>query len=195
MAAAVAHTLQPPLPQLFASAARRVRLNAVPAQEAVRLTSEALMQTLNAIAFDASAWVEDARIAKDRRFSTALTVAVPLSLQGRPARPERFVELERKVERLVRDHGVAGPVGRALQGAQLIVRAAAGPPDRAADLCGRALDCSVEAEVLAGVLHDQNPAAARAAAESRLLDIFNARPRRACRPAPPPQSTIQEIQP
>ena len=179
MAAAIAHVLQPPLPQLFASPARRAHLDAVPAQEAVRLASEALMRSLNAIAFDTSAQAEDARIVRDRRFSTAVTVAVPLSLQGRPARPERLGELERKVERQVREYGVAGPVGRALAAAQLIVRAAAGPPDRASDLCARALDCSVEAEGLAGVRHDQSPAAARATAERRLLDIFNTRPHRA----------------
>lgn len=174
---AVVHPLQSPLPQLFPSSARRVHLAGLAGQEAVRIASEALMRTLNTIAFDPTTRAEDSRTAKDRRFSAALTVAIPLSFTGRPARPERFAEVERRIESLVRDVGVTGPVGRALQAAQLITRAVASP-ELAAGLSSRALDCAVEAEVLRAVLHDGDIGEARATAERRILDICNARPHR-----------------
>ena len=158
---AVAYPLQRPLPQLFPPAARRAHLSGLTGPEAVRVSSEALMRTLNAIAFDPRSRTEDTRVTKDRRFSVALTVAVPLSLSGRPARPERLSEVARRVDSLIRDMGVLGPCGRALRSAQLLVRAASSASDLAVGLATRALDCAVEAEVLAAVLQDGDIGEAR----------------------------------
>lgn len=124
------------------------------------------------IAIDPATRESDRRLTDDPRVSLALTVAVPLSLQGRPARPERFCEVERRVHRAAHERGVTEPAGRALEAARLITRAVAAP-EQAWGMVSRAIDAAIEAEVLAGSLQGRDPAEVRATAERRVLDISN----------------------
>ena len=168
----------PPLPNLFAAPARSARFSSLPPLDAVRLASEILLRALNAIAIDPATRVPDSRVTEDRRFSLALTVAVPLSMKGRPARPERFSEVERRVTRTARKRGVTGPAGWALEAARLITCAVAAAPGETAHFASRAVEAAIEAEVLAASLQGRDLAEARAVAERRALDICNAKCRR-----------------
>ena len=178
MSAALSCTATPtPLPHLFGPVARRARFASLAPCEAIRLASEILVRALNAIAIDPASRVTDRRVTDDRRFSLALTVAVPLSLQGRPAQPERFRSVERRVVSMARERGVTGPAGRSLEAARLIACAVTSPAAEVADYVGRAVDAAIDAEVLAASLQGRDLTAARATAERRALDIFNPDPR------------------
>ncbi len=164
-----------PLPNLFPASARRTRFAQASPHEAVRLASEVLVRALNAMAIDPATRLTDPRLKRDRRFSIALGVAGPLSLLGRPARPERFVEDERRVRNASLAWGAAGPAGRALEAARLIVCAAqAATQGATAAFAGSAVDVAIEAEVLAATLQGRSASDARAVAERRALDICNA---------------------
>lgn len=162
-----------PLPHLFDRSARAARFASFAPCDAIRLASEILLRALNAIAIDPASRVPDRRVTDDRRFSLALTVAVPLSLQGRPARPERFREVDRRVVAMARARGVTGPAGRALESARLIACAVGAPAGEVAGFASRAVDAAIDAEVLAASLQARDLAAACAVAEQRALDICN----------------------
>lgn len=178
MSAALSCAVSAPfLPNLFAEPARRARFSLLAPSQAVKVASEVLVRTLNVIAIDPATRVPDSRVTEDKRFSLALTVAVPLSLQGRPARPERFCEVQRRVRRIASERGVSGPAGRALEAARLITCAVA-DPEQAGSLASRAVEVAIEAEVLAASSQRRDLTEARATAERRALDICNP-PRRA----------------
>ena len=130
------------------------------------------MRALNAIAIDPATRIPDVRITADRRFSLALGVAVPLSLQGRPSRPARLLEVDRRLLLASREQVSAGPAGRALEAARLIAAAAGAPCGaEAALLARRSIDLAIDAEVLAACGQDRSLVDARARAEQRALDI------------------------
>lgn len=162
-----------PLLHLFPPSARRGFFARLAPDEAVRVASEVVLRALNAVAIDPATRIADPRITDDRRFTLALTVAVPLSLQGRVSRPGRLADLGRRLVAAASLRGAAGPAGRMLDAARLLLAGVSDPPS-AGVLASRAVDLAIDAEVLAASLQDRDLAHARAVAERRALDICNA---------------------
>ena len=99
------------LPQQFNRAARRAHIKGLDRSAAVRFGAEVLMRALNALAFDPATRKVDTSISSDPRFRSAVSVAVPLSLSGVPARRESLMDIAGRSRSPSRGEppGLAGP--------------------------------------------------------------------------------------
>ena len=163
------------LPDQFNRGARRAHIAGLDRTAAVKFGAEVLMRGLNALAFDPFTTKVDPSIGSDPRFRSAVSVAVPLSLSGAPARRETLMDIAGRTVRLARERGLSGPAGRALEAAKLLCMAALDHDVEHQPYVERAVELTMEAEALAACVHGQDPAPVRAAAEVRALGVAQPR--------------------
>jgi len=158
---------QPHLPDLFTRADRSAELSKIPPSTGIRAVATGVLEVIAAI--DA---IEKSRAGRkalgDRRARVAQSVAVCLSLTGRPSRPESFGLLVAMATKAAREQGTRGPAGALVQAAQKLGQALLDPNIMPAKALQSAADAAIRALAHYGATPDQ-VAQLRAQAERAFL--------------------------
>lgn len=164
------------LPHLFEQDACAVHLNRVSRAEAVRFVGEVLVRVLCTIGDDPTTRRTATEVVEDPRWKLAVSIANPLSLYGEIRFPKMFAERTARMDRVIRERGLRGPVGLALAAAQQLAHAAIYTELVPRSALVEAIDLAIQSEVLHAVGHGGDAAQVQAAAQARLLTLANRPP-------------------
>lgn len=164
---------QPILPNLFDQPAQRAWLASNDGLTAQRLTAEVLMRTCERIGYDPSGRNALRGVNTDHRFRAAVAIAVPLSMRPVERADERLQLQAARLRRTLRERGSGGLAGMAGRAAELLTSALIDPARDAGAVLARALGLAIDAEVLHATTYGEDAAAARAAAEMRVLQTVS----------------------
>ncbi|NEX91161.1 hypothetical protein [Caulobacter sp. 17J65-9] len=165
---------EPTLPNLFGKRARSSFVRGLGRATALCFAGDVLLKTCNQVAFDPEAKKVDSSIAKDPRWRAAVSIALPLALWGDLRHRKVFEDRAARMNRIVRNHGAAGPVGLAAAAAQRLAAAATDLNCDQDAVLSEAIDLAIQSEVLHAAHHGRDVSRARAAVELRVLNAANA---------------------
>lgn len=165
---------QLPLPYLFSDKACSNHIAGLARPDAVKFAGEVLLSTLTTIA---AASRSHETVAQDPRWKMAVSIANPLSLWGELRFPKLFADRAARMDKVVREKGLTGPVGLALASAQRLAQAALYAAHVPASALQEAIEFALQSQVLHAAAQGEDPANARAHAEQALLALANRRVR------------------